>query len=303
MPTSRKFTAQIIVCFACIYLIWGSTFLAIHYAVIDLAPPIISGLRYFLSAPFIFLLCRFNKQSIRITSSEVWRCGILGAILLVGNNCLLVWAEKTVDSGFAAMVLAAIPIFIALLDTLVPGGDGLTRRGWAGLFLGFAGLMTLLWPTVRHISFSGTGKVFGSVLLLGAALSWAIGSVMSKRFKMQRDPMVLAGWQLLLGGGLNLLIATGMGSWAEARWTRPAVLGLAYLTVFGALIGFTAYVWLLHHVSVAKVATYAYVNPIVASILGIWLLHEGMGVYEWTGMFVILAAVALVNLSKVKKTA
>ncbi len=295
--------AQVILCFACIYFIWGSTFMAIHYAVIDLAPPIISGLRYFLSAPFIFLLCRFNRQPLLIPGKEIFRCGLLGAFMLVGNNCLLVWAEKTVDSGFAAMVLAAIPIFIALLDTLVPGGDRLTRLGWSGLLLGFGGLITLLWPTIRHTSFEGQGKAASSAILIVAALCWAIGSVLSKRFKMQRDPLVLAGWQLLLGGGLNLVIATAIGSWSTARWTHNAVLGLAYLTIFGSLIGFTAYVWLLHHVSVAKVATYAYVNPIVASILGVWVLHEGLGAYEWTGMFVILAAVALVNLSRTKKPA
>lgn len=303
MQTSPKSMLQIVLCFACVYFIWGSTFFAIHYAVIDLAPPIVSGLRYFLSAPFLFLLCLYNKQSIRISRGEILRCALLGTLMLVGNNCLLVWAEKTVDSGFAAMTMAAIPIFIALMDNFIPGGDGLNRTGWTGLLMGFGGLVILLWPTLRHSSFTGNGKAAGGVVLILAGLCWATGSVLSKRFNMKRDPLVLAGWQLLLGGGLNLVIATVLGSWSSARWTHNAMLGMAYLTVFGSLISFTAYVWLLHHVSVAKVATYAYVNPIVASILGVWLLHEGLGVYEWTGMFIILAAVALVNLSRTKKPA
>jgi drug/metabolite transporter (DMT)-like permease len=297
--SDRKLDSKLIVAFACVYLFWGSTYLGIHFAVQHFAPPLVAGLRFAMAAPPVFFIAWLRGRRLRVTRQEFWQLMLTGLLLLVGGNVFLVWAEKTIDTGFAALVLACIPILMTLLETIFPGGQRLPTLGWAGMFTGFAGLAILLWPTLSA-GHAQPGRIFGSVILIFGGFCWALGSVLSKRFNFQMDPFVVSAWQMLFAGVANLFIATLAGQWRTADWAPAGIWAIVYLAIFGSIIGFGSYAYVLHHAPVAKVATYAYVNPIVAIILGATIIHERLKTLEWIGMVVILSAVAVVNTSKMK---
>jgi len=295
----RKLDSKLIVAFACVYFFWGSTFLAIHFAVQHFGPPMVSGLRFMLAAPPVFLLALMRKERIRVSRDELWRLIVTGLLLLVGGNVFLVWAEKTVDTGFAALVLACIPILMTLLEVILPGGQSLPLIGWAGLVGGLVGLGVLLWPTVSA-GHAQSGRIFGSMILIAGGFCWALGSVLSKRFNFKMDPFVVSAWQMLIAGVANLSIATLAGQWHTANWAPAGIWAIIYLAIFGSIVGFGSYAYVLHHAPVAKVATYAYVNPIVAIALGAIFVHERLKPLEWLGTVIILSAVAVVNTSKMR---
>jgi drug/metabolite transporter (DMT)-like permease len=220
-------------------------------------------------------------------------------LLLVGGNVFLVWAEKTLDTGFAALVMACVPIMMTLLETILPGGQALPPIGWAGLCGGFVGLAVLLWPTVSA-GHAQSGRIFGATILIFGGFCWALGSVLSKRFKFQMDPFVVSAWQMLVAGVANISVATLAGQWRTADWAPAGIWAIVYLAIFGSIVGFGSYAYVLHNAPVAKVATYAYVNPIVAIVLGATIIHERLKPLEWVGTVIILSAVAVVNTSKMR---
>jgi len=297
--SNRKLDSKLIAAFACVYFFWGSTFLAIHFAVQHFAPPMVSGLRFLMAAPPVFLFALLRRKRIRVTRAELWRLIVTGLLLLVGGNVFLVWAEKTIDTGFAALVMACVPIMMTLLEMVLPGGQALPPVGWIGMFAGFAGLATLLWPTLSA-GHAQAGRIFGSVILIFGGFCWALGSVLSKRFNFQIDPFVVSAWQMLVAGVANLSIATLAGQWHTADWAPASIWAVIYLAIFGSIVGFGSYAYVLHHAPVAKVATYAYVNPIVAIVLGAIFVHERLKPLEWLGTVIILSAVAVVNTSKMR---
>jgi drug/metabolite transporter (DMT)-like permease len=211
------------------------------------------------------------------------------------------WAEMTISAGLAALLAAGVPLLIALAETFIPGGTPLNRLGWVGTLVGFGGLVLLLAP-VMH---GGAGSApTGVVIMLVANFLWVAGSLYSGRRPSTVDPLLGAAWQMLLGGALSIVMGSVLGGWHTAHWTRSALLAVLWLVVFGSLVGYTSYMWLLHHVAVAKVATYAYVNPIVSVGLSSVLLHETLHGSQWIAMAIILASVAVVTMSRAKpKTA
>lgn len=303
------------IAFFCVYVFWGSTYLGMHYAGLYFSPPMVSGLRFLLAAPTMFLICWWRGVRLRVSWAEFLRLSLVGVLLLTGNNVLLVWGERTVDSGMAALVMAVVPLFVALIEIFLPGGERLNRLGWLGILLGFAGLLVLLSPSLRTMSphsppqvgapylIPSSGKVLGFAILMIAGISWAVGSVASRRFALKVDPFVASAWQMLVAGVVDLSIATGAGAWETAQWTRPAVIAIVYMAIFGSLVAFSAYIYLLHHVPVAKAATYAYVNPVVAVLLGAVFVGERLVPMEYAGMGIVLLAVALVTASKTKTVA
>jgi drug/metabolite transporter (DMT)-like permease len=227
----------------------------------------------------------------------MWRLLLIGVLLLTGGNVVLAWTENFINSGLAAMIVAVVPIWVALIEALI-GGDRLNARGWIGLLLGIIGLLVLLWPDISSGTTIGRRDLIVACVLMLGALSWALGSVCSHRFKLSIGPFAATGWEMFLAGCVNGVIALALGDVHHANWSRTGWFAIAYLVTFGSLVGFTAYIWLLEHVPTPKVATYAYVNPIVAVFLG-WLIRgERLDGYMLIGMIVIVAAVVLVTTSK-----
>jgi drug/metabolite transporter (DMT)-like permease len=197
-----------------------------------------------------------------------------------------------------------VPIWVAIIETFILKGERLLRRGVFGLLLGIAGLVILLWPKLAGAAGSfDRGILFGAGILMFASLSWATGSILSRRWDLKVDPFAATGWEMLIAGAVSFLIALALGDFHRVVWTARGIGAIAYLITAGSLFGLTAYIWLLNHVPTAKVATYAYVNPIVAVFLGWLILHEQVDAYILAGAIVIVGSVWLVNTSKVVKPA
>ena len=294
------------IAFLCVYFFWGSTFVAIRYGVQYLTPAFVSGFRYLFAGLLLMVYLRMRKQSLALSRRELIRAFILAILLLVGNNVLLGWAEEYLTAGYAALLTASVPLLIAIAETIIPGGTPLNRLGWTGTALGLGGLVLLLAPVLRNgltlhnSSDADHALSLGTMILIVGIASWVTGSLLSGRNPSTLDPFVASAWQMLIAGTINILIGTALGGWSTAHWTPGVFAAIAWLTIFGSLVGYSAYTFLLHNVPVAKVATYAYVNPIVAVILSAIFLHEGLHGSQWIAMAVILVAVAIVTASKSK---
>ena len=290
--------------FACVYFFWGSTFVAIRYGVQFLSPAFVSGFRYLAAGIALLAIVAARGRPISLSRSEFLRALMLGLLLLTGNNVLLGWGEQYVSAGFAALLAASIPLMIAVAENAIPGGIPLNRAGWVGTALGLGGLTLLLTPVLRdglaaqHSGTANSGVLLGTLILCFGNVCWVIGSLLSGRRPSTLDPFVASAWQMVRAGSINVLIGTVTGGWQHARWTPGVFAAMVWLATFGSLVGYTAYTYLLHTVPVAKVATYAYVNPIVAVILSAVFLHESLHGSQWIAMAIILVAVAIVTASK-----
>ena len=287
--------------FACVYFFWGSTYTAIHVAGLHLAPSLVAACRSLLTTAILISLCLATGRSLRVTRAELWRLVLVGILFMTVNNILLTWAETMVASGIASLLVSTMPIMVAVIEAALPGGEGLNKRGWAGTLLGSAGMVALVWPSLHRGSSPGDRHLLAYLLLLLAALAFAVGAVLSRRFRFKRDPFVITTWQIGSAGLCNTLLAVGTGSLHTAVWTRGGILAIIYLSLFGSLVGLSCLTYLLQHVAVTKVSTYAFVNPVVAVLLGVLLLGERLGGAEVLGMGIIIVAVAMVIFSRVQR--
>jgi drug/metabolite transporter (DMT)-like permease len=226
--------------------------------------------------------------------------GLIGLLLLGGGNVGLVYAERTIPSGLSSLVLAIMPLYVALIEHWLPGGEPLPARGWLGMGVGFVGLATLLSPSLHHGLTGNVELLLALAALLGGALLWAIGSIVSRRARLQANCFVAASWQMLIAGVVCLAAGSLLGQWKDFYLTATAAGSLAYLITGGSLLGYTGFIYLIEHVPVAKVSSYSYVNPMVAVLLGIFLLHERPERAEFIGMAAIVVAVFLLTTAKVK---
>jgi len=221
----------------------------------------------------------------------------------MGGNLTLSWAEQTVASGLAALIIAITPLWFLVLDSLLLGHHRISWRGKAGLALGIVGLFILFWPEVDSRSAIGRRELMASLGLIGGSFSWALGSVLSKRWQSGMDVFSATGWQVTAAGAANFLFALALGDFSRVAWTTRGVSAVLYLVVCGSWIGYTAYIWLLEHVPTSKVSTYAYVNPVVAVFLGWLILHERVDRFIVMGSVVVVLSVILVTSAKVKEKA
>jgi drug/metabolite transporter (DMT)-like permease len=240
--------------------------------------------------------------SLRMPRRTAWQLSLVGILFMSANNVLLIWGETKVPSGYASLVIAMIPILVALMETALPGGETLNLRGWLGTLLGAVGMFALVWPSLHRAAGTAPDRrgVAGFVILVVAALSFAVGSVLSRRFHFKVDTFAATTWQLGAASLVNFTIAIPAGNFQTAQWTSGGILAVLYLATFGSVVGLTAYVYLLKHVPVTKVSTYAFVNPVIAVLIGVVTLHERLAPAELAGMVVILIAVATVILSRTK---
>lgn len=278
---------RVIAAFAAIYLIWGSTYLAIRIGLETLPPLMLGSLRYLSAGAILYgaLKLRGAAQPARLH----WRSAIIiGGLLLLGGNGGVIFAERLVPSGIAALLIATVPLWIALINWLHGG----VRPGGSlaiGLALGLLGIVLLIDPgeTVGN----GAVNPIGAAILVGAALSWSIGSLYSRSAPLPHDPLMSTAMEMLAGGALMLIIAVVRGEPGQIHFDQislRSMLAVVYLIVFGSLIAFSAYIWLLKVSTPARVSTYAFVNPIVAVFLGWAFASE-----ELTGRMLIAAAIII----------
>ncbi len=291
---------RIWIAFACVYLFWGSTYVAIRFGVEVMPPFVLGATRYVLSGALLLVFCMVRGISLKLTGREAWIQAAIGVLMLTGGNVGLMYAEKTLASGLSSLIIAVVPLYVALFEAVAPGGEGLRTKGWVGIGIGFAGLLVLLSPGLRESLHGDRGQMVGGLFALACALSWSAGSILARRAKMSVSPFASAGWQMLMAGLVNAAVMVALGDFRRAVWGAQAYTSVLYLVTFGSLVGYTAYIYLLDNVPVAKVSTYAYINPIVAVVLGALFLHERMVGIEYVGMGAILVAVWLVTSSKLK---
>lgn len=288
---------QIILAFASVYLLWGSTFVAIRYVAQLLHPAFVSGLRYVLAGTISMTYLLLRRRSVLLHKGEWWRVSLLGFLMFTVNTTLVSYGGKFLSAGLTALFVASIPLFIAALEAMLSGGTSMNRLGWIGTATGFVGLAVLTSHGIEGQSLT-SNTALASIALIVAALAWAVGSILSRRMEIKSTPLVTASWQMLIAGSINMLLGIGAGGLQSSHWTRGALLAMLYLATFGSIAGYTSYMFLLRNVRLSAAATYAYINPIVAVLLGWAFLRETLHGTEWVGMGIVLTSVAIVITSK-----
>lgn len=295
----RAMRARLLTAFAAVYVIWGSTYLAIRFAVETLPPLLMAGTRFIIAGSILLLWSRLRERA-GGPSVQDWLTGLVsGALLLLGGNGAVVWAEQRVPSGIAALLVAVVPLWMVLLDWLRPGGRRPPSLVFVGLGLGLVGLGLLVGP--EAFTGGGTLDVAGAGVLMLGSLSWALGSLYTQRAPKPSSPNRGSGTQMFAGGVCLVVVALVMGEGGQldlAHASTRSLLGFAYLVTFGSLIGFTAYYYLLTHTTAAKASTYAYVNPVVAVLLGWAFADEPVTSRTLVAAAVILAGVAIITVAR-----
>ncbi len=291
MPESRT---KLLAAFAAVYVVWGSTYLAIHYAIGTIPPFLMAGIRFVIAGGIMYAWGS-ARGATRPTRLQWRNTSIIGVLLLLGGNGAVVWAEQTVPTGIAALLVSFLPLWLVVLDWIRPGGKRPSVGVAAGIALGLLGMGVLVGPD----SFRGAGpvNVWGALALVLASLSWAAGSLFAKHADLPSQ-ILTTGMEMLAGGVALLALATVTG---EIRHFHPravssaSLLGLVYLISFGSLIGFSAFSWLLKHASATAVGTYAYVNPVVAVFLGWLVAGEVVTPRTLLGAGIIIASVGIIS--------
>jgi len=287
-------SAGVLLAFAAIYLIWGSTYFFIRIGLESFPPLILAGLRHLLTGAVLFPILRW-KTGIRPTADHWKSAAITGCLLLFVGNGGVCWAEQTVPSGITALLVATVSLWMVLIEWLRPGGTRPRMQVGAGVLLGFAGLVLLIGPA--HLAGAERVPLAGAGVLIFASFSWALGSVYSKHSAHPVSPLLGVAMQSLSGGVALCLSALFLGEWRAlhvAAITPRSLVALGYIIVFGSGIGFTAYLYLLKKTSAARVGTYAFVNPLVALFLGWSFAAEVVTLRTWLAAGIILTGVILV---------
>jgi drug/metabolite transporter (DMT)-like permease len=292
---------MVILAFGLVYLFWGSTYLGIDIAVQTIPPALMCATRFSIAGVVMLVVCALTGHKVLYSPRQIALAAVVGVLLLMGGNLTLSYAELTVSSGLAALIIAITPLWFLVLDTLLLGDHHISGRGKAGLALGIVGLFVLFYPELTSRTALGRRELWASVSLVGGSFSWALGSVLSKRWQSGMDVFSSTGWQVTAAGAANFLFALIAGDFSHVIWTARGVGAVMYLVVCGSWIGYTAYIWLLEHVPTSKVSTYAYVNPVVAVFLGWLILHEHVDRFILLGSAIVVLSVVLVTSAKVKE--
>ena len=301
MESTHRSTWKTLSAFAIIYFVWGSTFLAIRVGVHEVPPLILAAIRFGIAGAVLYAWVMATGE--RSPSARQWMSASLLAIFIfVVDYGLLFWAEQRVPSGIAAVMLATIPAFMTLSEIIFLRTQRLTVRLGLALLIGIGGVGVLM---SRTLDLGGAPiDTLGALALLIASISWSISSVLSRKLPLPASKMLSSGAQMLAGGVFLTLAAAAFGEFHHfhpSSVSRAAWFSLGYLIVAGSIIGFTAYVWLLHHESPTKVGTYAYVNPLVAVIVGYFLGGEALGPRTILGTLLVLVSVVVITTTPAKR--
>lgn len=291
---------KIVLAFGLVYVFWGSTYLGIGIAVEHIPPATMCAVRFLIAGTAMLAYCALTGRRIHFSALQLAHLAAVGTLLLMGGNLTLSYAEQVVPTGLAALLVAVTPLWFLVLDSLLLGDHHISRRGKIGLAIGIAGVFVLIWPDLRHPNGLGQRELGWSLALPLGSLSWAFGSVLSKKWQTAAtDPFGAIAWQMVFAGLANLIFALLVEKPSQVMWTTRGVAAILYLVLCGSWIGYTAYIWLLQHVPTSKVSTYAYVNPVVAVFLGWLILHERIDRYIMMGSAIIVASVVLVSSAKI----
>jgi drug/metabolite transporter (DMT)-like permease len=290
--------AQVTAAFASIYIIWGSTYLAIRYAVATIPPFLMGGVRFLISGALLYVWAR--SRGAPAPTKLHWRNAVIaGGFLLLGGNGAVVWAEQFVPSGLTALLVSILPFWLVIIEWVRPPRQRPSTAVLVGLVVGFVGIIVLVGP--GSIGGQGDIKPIGALVLILGSLSWAIGSFWSRDAQLPESGLLTTGMEMLGGGVLLILVGALTGEFSQldvSRISRESTIGLVYLITFGSLLGFTSYIWLLDKVSPAHLGTYAYVNPIVAVLLGWAIAGERLSLRTAVAAAIVICAVALITTAR-----
>ena len=296
--TARRNRTRILLAFAAVYVLWGSTYLFIKYAIETIPPFMLGASRFVVSGAILYVLARWRGAP-KPTSHELRLAAITGVLMLGLGNGGVMLAEKTVPSGIVALIVSSVPIWVVLIDWLRPKGVRPKKTMFAGLALGVVGMIILIGP--RAIVGEGNIDEIGTVILLVGSVSWSIGTLMTRWSTRPGSPLVFAALQMLAASAAMAIMSLTTGDWRQFTWSGMSGLSAFsfwYLVIAGSIVGYTAYVYLLGVVSAAKASTYAYVNPIIAVVLGWMFANEPLGGRTIIAAAVILGGVAIITSSQ-----
>lgn len=282
-----------------LYIVWGSTYLAIRFVVESMPPFLAAGFRFLIAGAVLYAFSRLRreKKPVRVE----WRsAAIVGLFLIVGGNGAVMWAEQRVASGIASLMIASVPLWIALLDTIRPGGRRPDRWVILSVIAGFIGIIILVGPS-QMVGSEDQVDLVGIAVLLFAAFSWAIGSLYNRGAQLPDSPLLATGMQMLVGSLGLIILGTVVGEWSRvnpAEFTTNSLLGFGFLVIFGSWVGFASYIWLLRVAPTTLVSTYAYVNPLVAIMLGSLLAGEALTPRVLLAALFILGSVVVITMSQ-----
>jgi len=295
--TSAPPRAKVITAFAAVYIFWGSTYLAIRVGVSVFPPFLMAGCRYLIAGGLLFGWLRF--RGLQPPTARQWKeAAITGTLLLLGGNGMVCWAEQSVNSSLAALILTSSPIWFAVFDTIRPGGRRPQLNTILGIIVGSSGVLLLVFGAPTHSGDANSTSLASTLALIAACAFWAGGSLYNKYHTIPASPWMATATQMLCGGVACSVAAFLTGEWHSfhpTQVTASPVFAFVYLIIFGSLAGFSAYVWLLSHCAPAKVATYAYVNPLIATFLGWLILKEPLTPIIFLAAAVILSGVLIVQ--------
>jgi len=285
----RAYVAWLLVC-----VFWGTTYLAIRVALESVPVALLAGLRW--SAAGLILAAVLPLIGEKIPPLRTWpRIAVIGFLMAVIGNGGVVWAEQYVASGLAAVIVATVPFWSVLVESLLPNGERVTTRGLSGLLIGFAGIVVLVWPELAVGGHGGVMFAYGVVALQIATLGWALGTSYTKRYALEASALGASAMQMLLSGVMLIGIGTALGEWSDLAFNTRTASAMLYLVVFGSIVGYTAYVYALKYLPISTVSLYAYINPIIAVVLGTALLDEPFNLRIVIASALVLAGVAVVR--------
>ena len=290
---------MVVLAFGLVYVFWGSTYLGIGIAVEHIPPALMCATRFTIAGVVMLAWCALTGRRVLHSPSQLWHMAVVGILLLMGGNLTLSYAERVVPTGLSALLIAVTPLWFMVLDSLLLGDHHISPRGKAGLLLGIVGIIVLIWPELRTPASIGRRELWWSLALLAGSFTWALGSVLSKKWQ-SADPFSATAWQVTFAGIANFIYAILFEKISGVTWTARGIGAILYLVVCGSWIGYTSYIWLLQHVPTSKVATYAYVNPVVAVFLGWLVLHERIDHFILLGTAIVVTSVVLVTSAKIK---
>lgn len=284
-------TTKLVVCFAIVYLVWGSSYLATRIGVHHLPPRLFGGVRFLLGGLLLVAIALALRRRVRLRPGELPVLLVMAFFSVLVSNGFNTWAMQWVDSGTSAILNASTAFWIALLGTRGARAHPLTPRVALGLALGLVGVGLIVRPETRL----ATDLIVPQLGILVGCVGWAFGTIYYRNASTTLDVFAFTGWQMLLGGTMLTVVGLGFGEIALWTWSGAGIASMLYLTIFSSCLAYTAYAWLTHHTTPAQVGTYGYVNPAIAAVLGWWLLDEQLTGAKLLGMVVILAGVVLVS--------